>query len=159
MNAFWKHIPMAALVIGFAASPAAAYAAKICDAKGENCFELVCLKDDTDHTLKPVPEIDSELCLKAKTNARIGGTSSRQAVLAKVDADCKRAGGVVQDKGTQVLCVFGSGKQPANAVWKPPVPSPTNPNEPGLIKVVKPCPNGQEPPCGDRTSPIPVPLK
>lgn len=164
MNTFCKNMSTVVLVTAFAASPAAVHAKLICDASGANCINLVCLPVEKP-TLGTVDvqntELSGSLCLGKVMNAkpRTEGTSSRQGVLAKVAADCKGAGGVLQDKGSEVACILGNGKQPAGVAFKPPVPSPTNPNEPGLLKTVKPCPNGEQPPCGDRTSPIPAKLK
>ncbi|MDD5333449.1 MAG: hypothetical protein PHS32_06860 [Rhodoferax sp.] len=162
MNTFCKNMSTVVLATVFAAAPAAVYAARICDANGANCFTFTCLPYDKT-TLSTVDVQDTSLsknlCLKImNVKPRTEGTSSRQGVLAKVGADCKGVGGVLQDKGSEVACILGNGKQPA-AAFKPPVPSPTNPKEPGLLKTVKPCPNGEQPPCGDRTSPIPAQLK
>lgn len=108
MGAFYQKTLTIALATAFAASPVAVHAKLMCDAKGENCFDFVCLKPDVNNFPK-VEEVDTELCVLVKTPAkqRYQGTSSRPGVLAKVTDACKTAGGVLEDKGAKVACTLG----------------------------------------------------
>lgn len=105
MNTFQKTVFAVVLATAFAAVPAISHAYKICDEKGENCFEIVCPLPGDKTKLTKVEVKDTELaCLKLKELAYPSPTkkeagrkpdpSIRIEALNRVKDGCIKAGGV-----------------------------------------------------------------